>query len=248
VESLSLEAKENTVVKDNYIITVFSQESRKFIILALLVFFSLPVFSQRKSDIGFFAGTSYYMGDLNPGKHFYYPGFAIGPMFRYNFEPRNSVRVSAIYHGLTGNTANYGDPFVESLPNPTFDATFIDAAANYEINFIPYKTANRKLNQSLYLSAGLAYHIVINSTEPSGKSHFAVPFGIGYKFNTTKKMSAGVELSVRKTFNDTAIDGTTNIAMENSNTLFGNKDWYTFAGIFISYKIFNYREDCPAYD
>ncbi len=187
------------------------------------------------------------MGDLNPVKHFYLPGYAIGPIIRYNFEPRNSIRVSAIYHNLSGNSENYGDPYIESL-DKSFNATFIDMAANYEINFVPYKTANRKMNRSVYLSAGLGYHFVLNSDAAGAKNHFVLPFGIGYKINATKKLSAGAELSVRKAFTDKGIDGVTNIASESNNTLFGNKDWYTFAGIFISYKIFNFREDCPAYE
>jgi hypothetical protein len=227
------------------------ETSGRFIrfILFILVLFSFPfiAFSQRKSDIGIFGGTSYYMGDLNPSKHFYSPGYAFGPIYRYNFDPRSSIRFSGIYHKLSGNSAGYGDLYVESL-NSSFDATFIDASANYEINFIPYKTANRKLKQSLYLTAGAGYHVLLTTNAKEGMSHFMIPFGIGYKFNTTKKMSAGVELSVRKTFTDTGIDGITNIDSETNNTLFGNKDWYTFAGIFISYKIFNYRDDCPAYD
>lgn len=236
----------NTVIEEDNSFKI-SRESRFFFILALSLFFPLAMFSQRKSDIGIFAGASYYMGDLNPSKYIYFPRYAIGPIYRYNFEPRNSVRVSAIYHKLSGNTLNYGEPFVESL-NTSFDATFVDASANYEINFLPYKTANRKMTQSLYLSAGLGYHFVLASTVPVAKSHFTIPFGLGYKFNVAKKLSAGTEVSVRKIFTDSGIDGVTNIASEQNKSLFGNKDWYTFAGIFITYKIFNYREDCPAYD
>jgi hypothetical protein len=237
----------DTAFKDIYKTGTSGRFSRFIVFLLILFSFPFIAFSQRKYDIGIFAGTSYYMGDLNPSKHFYFPGYAFGPILRYNFDPRSSIRFSGIYHNLSGNSINYGDPYVESL-NANFDATFIDAAANYEINFIPYKTANRKLNHSLYLTAGLGYHIKITSNASEGKSHLMIPFGIGYKFNASKKMSAGVELSVRKTFTDTGIDGITNIDTETNNALFGNKDWYTFAGIFISYKIFNYREDCPTYE
>lgn len=216
------------------------------VILALLLLFPVFVFSQRKSDIGVFAGTSYYMGDLNPNKHFYSPGIAFGPIYRYNFEPRNSIRLSAIYHKLSGNSEGYGDPYVESLISG-FEASFVDASANYEINFIPYKTANKKLKQSVYLTVGIGYHLILDSNIPYSKSHLTIPFGTGYKFNITRKMSAGLELSIRKTFTDIDIDGVRNIGMQKNN-LFGNNDWYTFAGIFISYKIFSYREDCPAYD
>ena len=237
----------DTVVRKIFAVKKLKQEGKISIILILLLFFPLFTYAQRKSDIGIFAGTSYYMGDLNPVKHLYSSGFAIGPIYRYNFDPRNSIRFSSIYHSLSGNSRDYGDPYVESL-NSSFTTTFIDAAANYEINFIPYKTTNRKFNQSLYLSAGLGYHLVITPKFSLLKSHLTIPFGMGYKFNITKKMSAGAEVSVRKTFTDTGIDEITNISTGPNNTLFGNKDWYTFAGIFISYKIFNYREDCPAYD
>ena len=63
------------------------------------------------------------MGDLNPVKHFYLPAYAIGPMYRFNLDQRNSIRVSAIYDRLKGSSANYGDPYVESL-NANFDAAF----------------------------------------------------------------------------------------------------------------------------
>jgi len=238
-----LEKLQDSAVRKSVYIEMKNQGSRIYSILILLLFISIAAYSQRKSDIGLFGGTSYYMGDLNPSKHFRTPGYAFGPIFRYNFEPRNSLRISAIYHTLKANTVGYGDPFVESLGSD-FDAPFLDLAANYEFNFIPYKTANRKLKQSLYLSAGLGYHI---SRSPETRNHITIPFGIGYKFNVTKKMSAGAEVSVRKTFSDDAIDGQRNTGSDDFN-LVGNNDWYTFAGIFISYKIFNYREDCPAYD
>jgi hypothetical protein len=218
------------------------------------LFVSLNSFSQRKSDIGVFAGTNYYMGDLNPSKQFYLPGYSAGPIFRYNFEPRNSIRVSALYSKLQGNTSGYGDAYVESL-NTSFNTNLVDFAANYEFNFIPYKTANRKLKQSLYLTAGLGYYIVLSTSArqlPSSgflsNNHLTIPFGMGYKFNATKKLSAGFEITERKTFNDSALDGMLNIGSESEKALLGNKDWYTFAGIFITYKIFSYREDCPAYN
>ena len=183
------------------------------------------------------------MGDLNPSKHFDKPGYAVGPIYRYNFEPRNSIRLSAIYNFLYSDANGYGNDYIEELSLLSFDATFVDIAAVYEFNFIPYKTANRKLKKSLYISGGMAYNVNLSGAQ----SHFSIPFGIGYKLNVAKKLSVGAEVSVRKTFSDTAIDGVHNVGSENNN-LVGNNDWYTFAGIFISYKIFNYREDCPAYD
>ncbi len=214
-------------------------------IIFFFLFLPLNTYSQRKSDIGVFAGTSYYMGDINPSKHFYSPGLAIGPIYRYNFELRNSIRISAVYHTLKASDNDFNDPF-QQLRDASFKASFIDAAAAYEFNFSPYKTTNRKYNQTFYLSAGIGYHIVISSN-PYSPSHVTVPFGIGYKLNINKKFAAGIEFSERKVFTD-LMDGVENFTMEGNKHLFGNNDWYTFAGIFFTYKIFNFREDCPAYD
>lgn len=219
-----------------------------FLFLSALLIFSVQnVSAQRKSDIGIFAGTSYYMGDLNPSRHFYAPSFAAGPIYRYNIHTRSSVRVSGIYHRLTGN-----DPDFNNSAGASFTADFVDLAASFEFNFLPYKTANRKLNYTLYTAAGLGYNLLLSadpSTPEPASSHFTIPFSLGFKFNAGKRLSAGVEWSPRKTFKDSAIDGITNIGELNSDFhLFGNNDWYTFAGVFVTYKIFNYREDCPTYD
>lgn len=188
------------------------------------------------------------MGDLNPRSHFYSPSFAIGPIFRYNFHMRSAIRLSGIYHNLNGNDPDYNDG-----RGADFSGEFIDFSATYEFNFLPYKSNNtRKYNYSLYTAAGIGYHYLLSgdpgSVEPMS-SHFTIPFSIGFKFNAGRRLSAGIEWSPRKTFTDSGIDGIKNIGEEESNLhLFGNNDWYTFAGVFITYKIFNYREDCPTYD
>lgn len=211
---------------------------RYLFLLFFFLFLSFNVFSQRKADIGFFAGTAYYMGDINPNKHFYSPSLAIGPIYRYNFYLRNSIRFSGIYHKLRADG-------VDQLGRSAkFPGSFVDVAAVYEFNFIPYKTADKKDNQSIYTSVGLGYHLAFG-----GGNHFTIPFSIGYKFNVGGKLSIGLELSSRKTFTDIKIDGISNPGITDGDFhLVGNNDWYTFAGIFVTYKIFNYREDCPTYE
>jgi len=54
-------------------------------------------------------------------------------------------------------------------------------------------------------------------------------------------------VNMRKTFTD-LIDGVANIGGEEVQTAFGNNDWYMFTGVFLTYKIFNYREECPTYE
>ena len=45
-------------------------------------------------------------------------------------------------------------------------------------------------------------------------NHFTIPFSLGFKFNAGKRLSAGVEWSPRKTFND-RIDGVENFSTDN---------------------------------
>ncbi|MCF8389706.1 MAG: DUF6089 family protein [Bacteroidales bacterium] len=211
--------------------------------ILILFIFNFDAFSQRKADIGFFAGTAYYMGDLNPSKFFYAPSVAIGPIYRYNFDFRNSVRLSGIYHSLRANDLDFDNP-LQQLRGENFTASFMDMTAVYEFNFIPYKTADRKKNQAVFTSVGIGYHLSF-----SGENHVSIPFSAGYKFNLGKKLSAGLELTSRKTFTDNKIDGFMNPEIQEPKFhLVGNNDWYTFAGIFVTYKIFNYRDDCPTYD
>jgi hypothetical protein len=222
-----------------------SEFTFKILILSVLVLIPSVIFAQRKSDIGFFGGTSFYMGDINTSRYFYSPGVVFGPIYRYNFEPRNSIRLHAFFYTLHADDRDFSDP-TNTLRDASFSGNFVDAAAIYEFNFVPYKTTHRKYNRTFYLSGGIGYNFEISSDVPSG-NYFTIPFGLGYKLNVTKKLAAGVELSIRKTFTD-LIDGVENIYIEGDKRLFGNNDWYTFAGFFITYKIFNFREDCPAYD
>ena len=75
-----------------------------------------------------------------------------------------------------------------------------------------------------------------------------------YKFRKNrvtigKKWSTGVQWSFRKTFNDINIDGVNNSPLPPSmNSQLINNDWYSFAGLFITYKIFDFGITCPAYE
>lgn len=209
-----------------------------FPVLILSLFFSVTAEAQRKSDIGFFSGASYYMGELNPYQPFYMPSLTLGPIFRYNFNMRHALRAHALFNNLRAYDENFRGSEEE------FAASFVDLGLNFEFNWWPYKTAFRKTKYSPYVTAGVAYNI---NYAGGSVSHLNIPFGIGLKANLGKRLSGGVEHTVRKTFND-GIDGLYNVTREDSPAWFGNSDWYMFTGIFLTYKIFEYREECPAYD
>lgn len=195
--------------------------------------------AQRKSDIGFFTGVPWYLGDLSPvipRYHLVPP--AIGPIFRYNINMHNAVRAHGIFYTLSGSNENFHGGEAD------FQSSFVDLGLDFEFNWWPYKSADRKAKYSPYVSAGLGYSL--NYTGNS-VSHLYLPFGGGFKANLGKRMSGGIEVTMRKTFND-MIDGYSNMGGEAVQSPVGNNDWYFFSGVFLTYKIFNYREECPTYD
>ena len=163
---------------------------------------------------------------------------AIGPMLRYNFNQRNALRAHAVIYELGGSGEILGGE--EAL----FQSSFVDLGLDFEFNWWPYKTANRKTKYSPYVSAGLGYSINFSG---GSVSHLYLPFGVGMKANLGKRLSGGVEVNMRKTFTD-LIDGVVNPGGPDVQTPFGNNDWYFFTGVFLTYKIFNYKEECPTYD
>ena len=208
-------------------------------VVVSLLFLSAPAHGQRKSDIGFMVAVPWYKGDLSP----FMPQAtltppAIGPFFRYNFNMRNALRAHAVFYTLNGSGEIFGNRQVE------FQSSFVDLGLDFEFNWWPYKAGFRKSKYAPYVSAGLGYSV---NYAGESKSHLYIPFGGGVKLNFGRRLSGGAEISVRKSLSD-LIDGEINAGGEEVHTPIGNNDWYMFTGVFLSYKIFNYREECPTYD
>jgi hypothetical protein len=181
----------------------------------------------------------WYMGDLAP----FVPQAslmppAIGPFFRYNFNMRNALRAHAVFYTLNGSGEIFGNRQVE------FQSSFVDLGLDFEFNWWPYKAGFRKSKYAPYVSAGLGYSV---NYAGGSKSHLYIPFGGGVKLNFGRRLSGGAEVSVRKSLSD-LIDGEVNPGGEETQSPVGNNDWYMFTGVFLSYKIFNYKEECPTYD
>lgn len=202
------------------------------------------MYAQRKSDIGLSGGTGYYLGDLNFSRHFYMPSPAGGALIRYNMNPRNSFRFSGIYTSLRANDPVPADDY-HTVNN--FSTSILDLAFSTEFNFRTYKTTRiRKERYTPYVTGGFTYTIVLGGDIPQAESTPGLSFGAGFKYNLTVRLGTGIEWGFRKTFSDN-LDGVRNPGFEN-NVFFHNKDWYSIVGVFITYKIFDWGLDCPAYE
>lgn len=205
----------------------------------LLLVLILPASGQRRTDIGFMTAIPWYLGDLSstvPQPNVVPP--AIGPILRYSFNMRNCLRAHAVFYELSGSGNILGGEEV------LFQSSFVDLGLDFEFNWWPYISGSSVSKFSPYVSAGLGYSL--NYTGGS-VSHLYLPFGGGVKVNLGKRMSGGVEINMRKSFSD-LVDGVENLGGDDVQTMIGNNDWYFFTGLFLTYKIFNFRDVCPAYE
>jgi hypothetical protein len=120
----------------------------------------------------------------------------------------------------------------------------LDLGLQVEFNFLPYTPNIGKWAYSPYISTGIAGALIMGS-DADAVNTLSFPFGIGVKLNISSRLATGAEWSFRKTFTD-HLDGVVNPS--GTNSFVHNNDWYSFMGIFITYKFFNFAKTCPAYN
>lgn len=211
-------------------------------IFILLVFVLSTANAQRNADIGIFGGSTFYLGDLNPLVPFQDNSYSFGGLYRYNLNKRYAIRANLYYSNIKGSDINHKYP---QFQQTSFSTKLLDASIHFEFNYLPYLPTKNKFDYTTYLSAGLGYSSVLGSNV-NADSHPTIPFGIGFKINLSNRLSAGTEWTFRKTFNDN-VDGLTNFNDPLETSLIHNNDWYSFIGLFITYKFFKFAENCPVY-
>jgi len=211
-------------------------------IIAFFIIFPTLLYSQRKSDLGLCLGTAYYMGDVNPILPFSSPGINLGVVYRYNFNIRYVLKLEANYMKLGANDANFTDYF-QLARNLSFNFPAYDFASQFEFNFLPLKFAEGKKYFTPFVSAGLGFMAVLGGTTTSKLN---IPMAVGCRMSLGKYYSVGLEWNLRKLFSD-QLDGQLNIGSNGRSNPIFNNDWYYFAGIIFSVRLFANQNDCPAY-
>lgn len=198
-------------------------------IVLILIFptlFITKTFSQEfyRNEFGVMLGTSYYLGDLNPSKHFLQTKFAGGLIYRYNITPRWAFKVNALLGWLEASDARSKANVDRNLG---FRSHIFDFSTQIEFNFLPYITGHDRFFISPYIFVGASvfnfspqanydgkwYNLQPLGTEGQGTTldgtrnpysltTIAIPFGIGLKYSPHKSISIGLEYGIRKTFTD----------------------------------------------
>jgi len=215
---------------------------KNFIIIAVFLGTIIGAKAQKKVDLGIFGGGSYYLGDINQSKQFYSFSYSLGGLYRFNINPRYTIRCSIFYGNLQADDQDFNNRFQQSRDN-SFSGTVLDATLQLEFNFMPYSTFGRAGEYTVYTTGGIGVAF-INISGPS--SPLVIPFGVGAKVNLGKKMGIGIEWGLRKMFYD-KLDGFENPIDPEYRSFIHNFDWYSIAGISLTYKIYGGSEDCPAY-
>ena len=210
--------------------------------LLLLLVLSLSAAGQRSADYGVYGGVTSYLGDINPNRLFYRPQPAGGLFYRYNLNPRQSIRANILLGSLKADDLDFRNNFQQTRAL-SFSGTVGELATQFEFNFLPYSTQGKRWNYTPYLAAGAGVSF-INTGSVSYQP--VIPFSLGFKINIHKNLGIEAEYGFRKTFYD-KFDGLKDNVDPNHEAWLHNNDWYSFAGISFTWKIYNKLVGCPAF-
>jgi len=221
---------------------------RKVLIITLLVCFFSPAFSQF-SEAGFFAGGSFYNGDINPGQPFLQTKAGYGAVYRYNFDTRLAARIGVYRGQMAANEADIG---IRPSRQASFEGNVTDISLVGEFNFLKYFTGSTMHRITPFIFGGVGYHLYSGKYSiQNGASlnydgnGFSVPFGIGFKYSLAENFGLSGEWGYRKTYED-QLDGlsATYAGVPNSGSMqqlqlsnSSTNDWYSFAGITLTLKL-----------
>lgn len=223
---------------------------QKIFILFFFIIIQLNTYAQKKShEIGIFTGAAYYTGELNDGQPFYSPSIAYGLLYRHEINKRYALKLSGTFSRISAQDA-MSDNLYQQWRGHSFSTFVSDFAAMFEFSFLPFMAASLHEYYSLYLTAGIGMFYMQSPAEIP--IHPTIPFGVGFKYGVSKRIVITAEWAYRKTFTD-YIDQLppdeytiSNLPIKQSS-YDKSKDWYSFAGITITYKFALGRNSCPAY-
>lgn len=198
--------------------SLFSKSWTPALFVCMTCFFSSAA-SAQSIEVGVFGGGSYYLGDLNPGKHFQNINLAYGVLARYTIDDRWAVRVSATRGKVKGNSTQS-----KYLPERdlSFESQITDISAVAEFNFLDFYIGSHKNWISPYIYAGFSFFLFnpesggvslrsmgtegqmvgYEGRQPYKSYSFGIPFGLGVKISLARRLGMAVFWEMHKTFTD----------------------------------------------
>ncbi len=212
------------------------------ILFSVILLITGKVYSQKFTiEPGITVGTSYYLGDINHTRQFYSPGLAVGAVIRHPVNDFYAFRLNLLRGKVSGNDADFKNNY-QQVRSHNFTNTLYEVSIQAEINFLSFNAFVKK-NQAPYLTVGTGM-VYANS----GMFSLIIPVGIGYKYSPIKKMTISAEWSFRNTFSDKLDMLEQPDLRQKQITKSKNNDWYSVAGVTVTYNLSSDKKWCPAYD
>lgn len=213
-----------------------------------LMIFSFSLVSNVKAqiyEVGFFLGSSNFIGDVGATKYIAPQRPAGGLMLKWNRSSRHAFRASFLFTELEGNDGLSDDPR-RIARNYDFRNTIMEISAGMEFNFLDFDQHSLEPQMTPYLYTGISTARHKNYFFPGGVQTFentyswayGIPMVVGFKTTTVEGLVLAAEIGVRYTFSD-EIDGSVpDSPSRKAAYSFGNlnsNDWYVFSGITLTY-------------
>lgn len=214
----------------------------------ILILFSACFLQTAQSqiyEVGFFLGSSNFIGDVGATTYIAPKSPAFGGVAKWNRSPRHSFRLTAIFSQLKGVDADSKDPRrIER--DYEFQNNILELSAGMEFTFFDWNLHQETHKATPYLFTGISaanydnYYFTSNGTltnENTSSWAYGIPMVLGFKTTTADNLILAVEVGARYTFSD-EIDGSVPDGKFRKDLSFGNtnsNDWYVFTGITLTY-------------
>lgn len=223
----------------------------KNIIIFLIIITSSLTIRAQKFNIqpGIFGGVAYYMGDVNHSKLFYSPKAAFGIILKHVINEHYELRLDINQVSFSGNDADFNNGYQQAR-NHSFSNKIYEISFKPEFNFLEF-TAGRKREFTTFITAGIGMFIAPQAPQMFNVS---IPIGVGFKYSFSKRLTLGAEWGYRNTFTD-KLDllpdnnylPSENLSAMKQITNDNSTDWYSVAGVFLTYNFKSSKKWCPAY-
>jgi opacity protein-like surface antigen len=230
---------------------------KQLLVIFLIGFLAIKALAQPSVDVGVFGGAGTYFGDMTKIDFQKSINPAYGGFVRFNFNPRYAIRFNVI-NGTIGAEGEYD--YQPLNPSPTdiswnFNKNVLDISLNFEWNYLKYIVGDKETHWSTFIFGGVGMQTYKYTIAGIDGSEIAptIPFGLGVKYNLSKRWGIGLEGGLRKSFSD-KLDNlddplsyinksvTPNAQVKYTDQLHNN-DWTSYMGIHLVYKLIYGNQD-----
>ena len=221
----------------------------KNLIIIIFLITATTIVSAQKLEIGAGLGGTNSRTDIshiNPLNTRY----GLSAFGRWNFDETWVFRLDYKFINIFASDANNNSSLAKER-NHSFSNNIHELSGNLEYNFLNFRSVNKQVKWSPYLTAGLGVFQFEDYSAGSGigKFNVGIPFGGGMKYMLSKTWNLGMLFQATKTFTDQLdnLDRSqpSSIATQSKSVDESTNDWYFYLGFSVSYTLYPIK--CPEF-